>query len=457
MIAPRTLRWSLPAALLAAACATSRPAPKAEAPAPVPAPAPKAEAPKPAPARPGLNVDADKVIAPVNRAVLAGFNFGNWMPLVDYLEDFQAVKPAELRFPGGNVGDENDLTDPALANFQSNLSMLGNPPAVIQTRVYQGGMSKDAPKNRPEDAAEAVRMAQKRGIKVRYWEIGNEPDLFAVTRGDKSWTPEKYCEVFRAQAAAMKAVDPTLKVAGPAVSGARGLRESFLTAFVKGCGDVVDVLTWHIYPTDGLASDEVAFGSVGEADETIQAFSSLWKDPAANPKGHGRTIELGITEYGLSWFTSRFHHLTDMPAAMWAQEMAFRFNEQGLDSAHYFALDVTGGHGLLDQAGVRRPTYYAFRILGNLAGDLVPARTGDDDVWSHAARSGSRLEVVLTNRATAAKTLPVELPGYTLREASYFDEAVVKEEGPVAKLAPAPALTLPARSIVHLVYERAAP
>jgi hypothetical protein len=446
MIISRTLRWSLPAAaLLAAACITSKPAPKAEAP----------KAPARSAGR-GLVVDTGKVLAPVRPAVLSGFNFGNWMAIVEFLEDFQAVKPAELRFPGGNVGDENDLTDAGLAAFQSNLSMLGNPPTVIQTRVFGGGMSKDPAKNRPEDAAENVRMAKAKGIKVRYWEIGNEPDLFAVTRGDKSWTPEKYCDVFRAQAAAIKAVDPTAKIAGPAVSGAKGARDVFLAAFVKSCGDVVDVLTWHIYPTDGQASDEVALESVSEADQTIESFSKLWKDKGSNPKGYTRTVELGITEYGLSWFTSRMNHLTDMPAAMWALEMALRFNEQGVTSAHYFALHATGGHGLLDQAGVRRPTYWAFRMLADLSGNLVPATSGDGDVWAHAATNGERLDVILSNTATSAKKLPVAVAGFTLREAEYIDDALVKAEERAAKLPLGAEVTLPARSIVHLVYAKGA-
>jgi hypothetical protein len=446
----RTLRWSLPAALLAAACATSRPPPAAK------AEAPKAEAPT-APARPagpGLHVEAEKVIAPVRHAVLSGFNFSNGMAIVEYLEDFQAVKPAELRFPGGNIGDDHDLTDQALGIFQANLNMVGNPPAVIQTRVFQGGMSSDPAKNRPEDAAENVRVAKAKGIKVRYWEIGNEPDLFSVTRGDPSWTPQKYCDVFRAQAAAIKAVDPAAKIAGPAVSGARGIRENFLAAFVKSCGDVVDVLTWHIYPTDGQASDEVAFSSVTEADETIRAFTKLWKDQAANPKGFARPVELGITEYGLSWFSQRMHHLADMPAAIWAIEMAFRFNEQGVTSAHYFALHNMGGHSLMDQSGFRRPTYWGFRMLASLSGNLVPATTGDEDVWAHAARDGDRLDVILSNKAMAAKAFPVALPGFTLREAGYVDEKLVKAEEPMASLPVAAAVTLPPQSIVHLVYGR---
>jgi hypothetical protein len=436
--------WILAASLLAG-CAGAGTAP------------PAASSPAAALTKPGgvaLRVEVDRVLAPVRRNVLSGFNFGNWMPVVDFLDDLKAARPAELRFPGGNIGDENDLSDHSLAAFQANLRLLDHPATVIQTRVFQGSNSiqHDPPKNQPEDAANAVRWAKARGIKVAFWEIGNEPDLFAVTRGDPSWTPEKYCQVFRAQAAAIKAVDPAARVAGPAVSGAVPGRDQFLAAFVKGCGDVVDVLTWHIYPTDGQWDDARALATVGEADETIAAYRKLLADPAKNPKGWQRKVDLAVTEYGLSWFSSRMHHLADMPAAMWAMEMALRFDEQGVSSAHYFAFHATGGHGLLDQGGVRRPTWYAFTTLAKLSGDLVPATTGDADLWSHAARDGDRLDVVITNRAAQAKVLPVAVPGYTLRHAASFDAKVADEEQPRARLAVGPTVTLPPMSVTHLVY-----
>lgn len=442
----RVLPWLLATALIAGGCATRPPASAA-------APAPAAAAPA-KPASVALRVDLEKPLAPARRNVLSGFNFGNWMQVVDFGEDLKAAKPAELRFPGGNIGDENDLTDHSLAAFQSNLALLGKPVAVIQTRVFQSGnaIQHEPAKNRPEDAADAVRWAKARKIAVSFWEIGNEPDLFAVTRGDASWTAEKYCQVFRAQAAAMKAVDPSVKVAGPAVSGAVPGRDRFLEEFVKGCGDVVDILTWHIYPTDGQWDDARALATVSEADQTIAAYRKLLKDPARNPKGHQRTIELGLTEYGLSWFSSRMHHLTDMPAAMWAMEMALRFDEQGVAAAHYFALQGTGGHGLLDLAGVRRPTWYAFGVLSRLSGELVPASTGDEDLWSHAARDGDRLDVVITNRAAGPKPLPAAVPGYTLRHAAYFDAAVADAEKPMARLPVGATVTLPPKSVVHLVY-----
>ena len=439
----RLLRVIVPAALLLGGCASSGPELK-------PAPAAAAGAPAGAVA---LAVSPEQVIAPVNRNVLGGFNFGNWMQVADFAEDLRAVHPAELRFPGGEIGDRTDLTEYVFAAFQANVTILGNPGAVVQTRVGGKSMTGGAVHNRPEDAAEAVRWAKAKGIQVRYWEIGNEPDLYAVKQSDPGYSPEKYCQVFRAQAAAIKAVDPAARVAGPAVSGAPG-RDQFLEGFVTACGDVVDVLTWHVYPTTGALEDGPAFDTVREIDDTIDAFTAYWADPAKNPKGSTRKVGLAVTEYGLSSRSDRVHHLADLPAAMWTLEAALRMDARGAASAHYFALQATGGHGLLDQSGARRPTWYAFALLAQLSGDLVAASTADPDLWTHAARDGDRLDVVITNRAAAPKALATRVAGFKLQSGTYFDEAITADEKSAAAIAAAPAVTLPARSVVHLVYRK---
>lgn len=462
----RFLRTALPAAVLLAGCATSKPAPAPAQPSAVAAPKPAAPAPK-KPSVPGLAVEVDEVLAPVNRDVLSGFNFAT-ANIVDFMEDLQAVKAGQLRV-GGESYDRNDLTEAVLGNIKANVFILARqgavlhagkgsigdleiPGAVIQTRVGWLGTQGGEPKNKPEDAANAVRWAKGMGLRVDYWEIGNEPDLYGAKQSDPSYTPQKYCATFRAQAAAMKAVDPEVKVAGPVVSGAKPARDTFLEQFVKDCGDVVDVLTWHIYPTDGGAGDDLALSTAAEADQTVDSYRALWADDRSNPKGWQRKIGLGVTEYGLSWQSGRARHLADMPAAMWTLETALRLNAKGVDSAHYFAVQGMQNHGLVDQSGARRPVWYAFVTLSKLSGFLVPAATGDDDLWSHAARDGSRLDVVLLNKATAAKTLPVSVPGFTLRHAVYFDEAITRDEQPVGRLAVGPSVTLPPRSVVHLVY-----
>jgi|GEM_PF-499906 len=452
----RLLCTALPAAALLAGCATSKPAP-------APAKPAAAEAPKPAapvrkkPATPGLVVDLDQVLAPVNRNVLSGFNYAT-ANIVDFMEDLQAAKVGQLRV-GGESYDRNDLSEAVLGNIKANVLILrgqgegaGAPGAVMQTRVGWLGTQGGEPRNKPEDAANAVRWAREMGLKVDYWEIGNEPDLYGAKQSAPDYTPQKYCATFRAHAAAMKAVDPEVKVAGPVVSGAKPARDTFLEQFVKDCGDVVDVLTWHIYPTDGGADDDLAFSTAAEADQTVDAYRALWADKRANPKGWQRPIQLGVTEYGLSWQSGRARHLSDMPAAMWTLETALRLNERGVGSAHYFSIQGMQNHGLVDQSGARRPVWYAFITLSKLSGNLVPAATGDDAVWAHAARAGDRLDVVLVNKATAAKTFPVAVPGFTLRHAVYFDEAVTKDERPVEPLAVGAAVTLPPRSVVHLSY-----
>lgn len=405
-----------------------------------------------------LRISPERVLAPVNPGVLRGFNFGNWVQVVDFQDELRALGPAQFRFPGGNIGDERDLTGYALDVFKGNLTVLGaaGAPVTIQTRVWDGNMaiSHEPARNGPEAAADDVRWARERGLKVAYWEIGNEPDLFAAPRGDPSWTVERYCQVFRAQAAAIKAVDPSARVAGPGVSGGVPGRDKFVARFVELCGDVVDVLTWHIYPTDGTRSDEAAFATIAEVDQTISRFSKLLSDPATNPLGHGRRIGLGVTEYALSWQTPRMHHLADAVNGLWSAEAALRFNEQGLEVAHYFCLQGIGGHGLIDQGGEERPTYHAFSMLAKLAGQLVAAGSDDPDLWVHAALDGKRLDVIVSNHSAAEKALATGLAGWRLQGGDWFDEGVVRDARATPAISPSPTLRLAPRSMTHLVYER---
>lgn len=402
-----------------------------------------------------VTVNADQVGLAVNPAVTRGYNFGNWMAMVDHGEALALTPAASLRFPGGNIGDEQDMDAATLNAFRSLLTLVkGSPELVIQTRVFAGRVDR-VPANRPEDAASAVRMARERGLKVRHWEIGNEPDLYAVTRGDKSWTPERYCEVFRAQAKAVKAVDPQIKVVGPAVSGIHAAPMRFLERFVELCGDVVDVVSYHIYPTEGDGSEDAALASVAQVDATLRSVRDTLRDPRRNPLGYTRELPIAVTEYGLSWKTDRPRFLADMPAGLWAAETALRLARQGVDMAHYFAYQGTGFHGLLDNAGVPRPTYYAFRLLNGLEGRFVPAESSDSRLWSHAVRNGDSMQVLLLNTQTAPLRVALDVAGWQVRQASYFDAAIVEGEADFGTLAAGRELTLPARSMTVVKLQRA--
>jgi alpha-L-arabinofuranosidase len=199
-----------------------------------------------APSEPAIiTVHADRMLATVN-PLLFGHNYGPWMNITDpYIALYRDIKVTLLRFPAGNWGDENDLFPNNLDDLATLARALGAE-IVVQARLFRGT---------PEKAAEVVRYCNvEHDYDFRYWEIGNEPDLYKNRRhrrGDPEFTVEWYNARFREFAKAMKAVDPTIQIAGPVVTG--GWRQ-WMPAFIAANGDIVDVLSWHWYaPGDELS------------------------------------------------------------------------------------------------------------------------------------------------------------------------------------------------------------
>jgi len=395
----------------------------------------------------------------IHPAAVNGFNVGYDMSIAEARQAVHSVAPSSLRYPPGNVGDENDLTLARLTSFRSSLQLATpqtggtKPLAVVETRAFA---TRSDARNRPEDAAQAARDAKSLGLKVAYWEIGNEPDLYSKNRGDASWTPQRYCQTFRAQREAILKVDPQAQFAGPAVSNVEGGGADFLTAFVKECGDLVDLLTWHEYPSSGGLSDEAALVSASRVTEHLERFRALLDNPESNPlgMGRGRSSELGVTEYSLSYQSNRFRHLADMVAALWAAETTLRLAEGGAALSQYFALIGSGGHGLVDLAGIPRPTLYAFEQLKFFRGEALEAHTDNPELWVHAARAGQQLTVLVSNIGTAEHALNTPVPGYSLIGAKSFDARTVDDEAPPQRLKLEDTVNLPARSFTRLVYKR---
>ena len=391
---------------------------------------------------------------PISPTAVNGFNVPYDMSVAEAQGAVQSVAPTSLRYPPGNVGDEQDLTRAGLVSFQSTLRLSGPQTlATIETRVFS---TRPDAGNRPQDAARAARDAAALGLKPLYWEIGNEPDLYGSSRGDPSWTPQRYCQTFRAQRAAILGIDPAAKFAGPAVSNVEGGGLAFLEAFVRSCGDAVDLLTWHEYPTRGDQTDEAALATASRVTAHLNRFRALLADPATNPHGSGRPALLGVTEYSLSYVSGRTRHLSDMVAALWAAETTLRLAEGGASLAQYFALIGSGGHGLVDLAGFPRPSLYAFQMTRFFRGEALAASSSDPALWVHAARDHRALSVLVSNTATAPRMLASAVPGYTLTGAKTFTAQVTDDGADPIRLRLDPALTLPARSMTRLTYKQLA-
>jgi hypothetical protein len=390
--------------------------------------------------------------APIAPETITGFNVAIAMTLALHLDEFGAMTIRSVRFPPGNDADDKVVNPAAMDAFRLQWTLLGEPDVLFVANFFEG----------PEHAAEVARYLAATGVPVRWWSVGNEPDLYPRNRMDPSWTAEVYCERFRELRAAVQAVQPDAVMTGPAVSGSRPSALGYLREVLGRCGDVIDVLTWHVYPTDGTWSDEAALATARSVGQEIALLRGWLADPDVNPLGFERDIGLAITEFGLSWRTSMYRHLEDQVAALWLADALGQMATHGLDASHYFALQAMGGHGLIDRGGWIRPTYYVYAMLADFAGWAHAVEGADERLGAYAAADGDALRVLLVNRSSddveVAWAFAAEAAGYAAPhlEVTTLVDAVGDDAPGLlhATHAVAEPLVVPARAVVLVRRDR---
>lgn len=379
--------------------------------------------------------------APVQVARPSGFNYGLAMQVALYAQEWEALDVGAVRFPPGNDADNAPLTPDMMDAFKVQWALLGEPEVLVVANFFEG----------PEHAVRAARYLEEIGVSVRHWAVGNEPDLYPQNRMDTAWTPEVYCARLRDFAAALRANDPDTLITGPAVSGSRPLGEDYLREVLLGCGELLDVLTWHVYPTDSTWEDGAALATSRQVGEEIRRYRAWLRDLERNPRGYTRDTVLAITEFGLSWRTASYRHLEDMTAALWLADVLGQMVQEGLDG-YYFALQGFGGHGLIDQTGWVRPTYYVYEMLADFEGQVMtPVLSSDSpQVSAYAVCREGRAQVLLVNQGEAAVSVRLEPASdepitYKLLSDAIFDAALSYETGTTEAGTPLP---LPERSVL---------
>ena len=402
-------------------------------------------------AGPAFVVTAD---GPVPKpAAVGGFNVSNAMPLLKIKAPVAAVHPPTFTWPSGNTGDEYPMDRQTLDMLRLQQKFLPSEAVWFeQVNLFQGTL---------DQALAQVATSRELGIRTDVWTMGNEPDLYGPNRGDGSWTPEKYAQVFRQWATALKAAYPGILVSGPALSNPN---DTWMREFLREDGDLVDVLSWHWYPTDGKKSDDEADLSSDGAGPMVAKYQSWLTDPTINPKGWERTVPTALTEFAIHWDTPNENQIADRVGAVWTADVLGRLAEAGLDYSHYFCLQTYGGHAVFGPGNKPRPGWAVFdfyktlgsasrmvRVTGPTQGGPVTVHgwVGTDGTWT----------LVVTNRTGQAQA-GVSLSGeaglgvssarvLTDTKAEPFDPKALRTE--TTDRGTHLTLDLPARSVTCLV------
>ncbi len=200
-------------------------------------------------------------------------NYWQWMPTfgdgvtgTDAL--VAALKPAVMRIGGYNndANTPDPFDDAQLDKAVAYARAIGAEPLIQVPHLADNAGQPPT----PATAAAMVTYANvTMGYGIKYFSVGNEPDLYAdqgsltdaTMPAIPGYTPAEYCTSVTAYVAAMKAVDPTIQIVGPDLAykyQAGNGSYDWLTPILTTCGDLFDVISIHRYPFEAKMSTRVA-------------------------------------------------------------------------------------------------------------------------------------------------------------------------------------------------------
>ena len=249
-----------------------------------------------------------------------------------------------------------------------------------------------------------------------YFEVWNEPNLKTFWTG----TQRDYFRLYRYAAHAIKTVDASLRVGGPATAKNEWIDE-FLT-FCDDTGLPADFVSTHHYPTD-------TFGDPRDDTETQLAKGrrSILRQQAQDARRRAGERPLYYTEWNASStprdslhdqpYAAAFVVKTVMEAAGLVDGYSFWTFSDLFEENYFPSLPFHGGFGLLTLHGVPKPTYRAFELLHGLGSErlLVDGHHHTVDAW--IVRRDDTVTALLSNHALPRHPIETERVDILLTEA----------------------------------------
>jgi Beta-xylosidase len=254
---------------------------------------------------------------------------------------------------------------------------------------------------------------------VRRWpvEVWNEPNLPIFW---KDADQRAYFRLYEASVRAIKALDPGIRVGGPAICGGADQWIDDFLGFVKERGLPLDFLTRHLYMAQkpSARSPEFTYQSLVPPNVPLAELASVRE--RMESLGFGG-LELHITEFNTSYDPLCPVHDTPLNAAYLARVLSEAGDYASALSYWTFCdlfeeKDVPrslfhGGFGLIARNGIPKPTLHLFAFFQKL-GDVVVQRGPNCLV---TRREGGCLALVAWNPVMEADPRPplvlsLELP-----------------------------------------------
>ncbi|MGD0566933.1 MAG: glycosyl hydrolase family 39 [Candidatus Sulfotelmatobacter sp.] len=206
-----------------------------------------------------------------------------------------------------------------------------------------------------------------------YFEVWNEPNLDFWAGQPRQST---YWELYDHTARAIKAVNPRLRVGGPATAQA-----AWVDAFIRHCAEgniPLDFVSTHVYGNDGaqdvfgsqetISRDQMVCRAVDKVHHQIAASTMpklplIWSEFNASYKN-----ETDVTDaiYMGPWLADMIRQCDGLVDSMSYWTFSDVFEEQGVVKTPFY-----GGYGLVAVDGIPKPAFNAFKLLHRLGDERI--------------------------------------------------------------------------------------
>ncbi len=323
--------------------------------------------------------------------------------------DIKASGSGVIRF-GGIAPDRNKPTFYQYVKMINAVRANGMEP-IIQVPFHMNRYN-------AAQAAEIVKYLNvTKGMGVKYFIIGNEPDLEY-----KYTTAAQIAVYFKAYATAMKAVDPTIITVGPEVAWYNTNIINGLTT-PGGADDItgtdangrfyLDIITFHTYPFNGTQSRADVITKLTSAGAFEENLTDLNKRIASCNAYHNRTgalaLKPAVTEANIAYANAATDNIygvgtnSFIGGQFWAEMLAIGM-KKGLAFVNLWSVvegSNTGNNiGFIDNAtNIKKPTYYHFKMLAdNFKGTFCNGTDNMANVKSFGSQDGNQIAVMILNQ-----------------------------------------------------------
>jgi len=362
---------------------------------------------------------------------LAGQGFMSYDPQI--VQGLRSAGIKLLRFPGGNWGEEHTPSPGQLNDFSNLLNQVGaegfmqvqladpldKTPVPLATRATRAALLVDYMNNN-KSIQRLGANARAPYHPIKYWSVGNEPDLLTNPDTGQKYTVAEYTRAFIAYSLAMHQKDPGIKVFGPEISqySARGgPRDSggalWMAAFLQGVAAYEHTHALPFQLLDGVSFHFYPFGNGQSTVNTLVNNSQEWSTlvPALRQliqQTMGQDLPIALTEVNTN--SGRVAPPQDLAALWWAETLgallsnqldyvAF-FSTEGVDSPYPLFLQK----GLTETAMLRTMQLFA-RLQSNRV--PIPGAQGSVSVYATQDSGHTTVSLIFINKANVNQRVTV--------------------------------------------------